>query len=144
MKYLQSFALSLLSFFAPIQGLLIAAIVAIGLDTITGIIKAYKLGGWKAVRSRKASDIGGKILLYNLSIMSCYMIDKYLLHEFVALWFTIEFLFTKLITIVFVLIELKSIKENYEEAYKVDTWKLLMALLKRGKEVKNDINELTN
>lgn len=39
-------------------------------------------------------------------------------------------------------IELVSIKENIEEAFKIDIWALLKKLLSRAKEIKSDIDEL--
>ena len=37
---------------------------------------------------------------------------------------------------------LKSIKENIEEAFKIDIWKMLKKLLNRAKEIKTDINDI--
>jgi hypothetical protein len=51
-------------------------------------------------------------------------------------------MFTKLVAIVLIFIELVSIKENIEEALKIDIWKLLKNTLNRAKEIKTDINQL--
>ena len=39
-------------------------------------------------------------------------------------------------------IELVSIKENIEESFKIDIWKMLKNLLNRAKEIKTDINDI--
>jgi hypothetical protein len=69
-----------------------------------------------------------------------YIIDKFLLNEFVTQHFTIQFMFTKLVAILLIFIELVSIKENIEAALKIDIWKMLKTLLNRAKEVKEDID----
>ena len=140
--YLNYIFSGLILFFAPIQGLLIAVAFGIFLDTFTGIFKSVKLNGWRSIRSRILSNIVSKMLLYQTTILLLYVIDKFLLNEFVKLHFTIDFMFTKLVAILLIFIELVSIKENVEAALKIDIWKMLKNLLKRAKEVKEDINEI--
>lgn len=140
--YLNYILSGLILFFAPIQGLLIAVAFGIFLDTFTGIFKSIKLNGWRSIRSRRLSHIVSKMLLYQITILLLFVIDKFLLNEFVKLHFTIDFMFTKLVAIVLIFIELVSIKENVEEALKIDIWKMLKNLLNRAKEVKTDINQI--
>jgi hypothetical protein len=141
-SYLNYLLSGLILFFAPIQGLLIAVAFGILLDTFTGIFKSVKLNGWCSIRSRRLSHIISKMLLYQTTILLLYVIDKFLLNEFVKLHFTIDFMFTKLVAILLIFIELVSIKENVEEALKIDIWKMLKNLLNRAKEVKEDIDEI--
>jgi Bacteriophage holin family len=141
-SYLNYLLSGLILFFAPIQGLLIAVAFGILLDTFTGIFKSVKLNGWCSIRSRRLSHIISKMLLYQTTILLLYVIDKFLLNEFVKLHFTIDFMFTKLVAILLIFIELVSIKENVEEALKIDIWKMLKNLLNRAKEVKDDIDEI--
>ena len=140
--YLNYIFSGLILFFAPIQGLLIAVAFGIFLDTFTGIFKSVKLNGWRSIRSRILSNIVSKMLLYQTTILLLYVIDKFLLNEFVKLHFTIDFMFTKLVAILLIFIELVSIKENVEAALKIDIWKMLKNLLNRAKEVKADINQI--
>lgn len=138
--YLNYFITGLALFFAPIQGLLIAVGIGIFLDTFTGVFKSIKLNGWVSIRSRRLSHVISKMLLYQLTIIMLYIIDKFLLNEFVTQHFTIQFMFTKLVAILLIFIELVSIKENIEAALKIDVWKMLKNLLNRAKEVKEDID----
>jgi hypothetical protein len=140
--YLNYLITGLALFFAPIQGLLIAVALGIVLDTFTGIFKSIKLNGWVSVRSRKLSNVISKMLLYQICIILLFGIDKFLLNELVSLHFSIKFMFTKLVAIVLIFIELVSIKENIEEALKIDIWKLLKNTLNRAKEIKTDLNQL--
>ena len=140
--YLNYIFTGLILFFAPIYGLLIAVGIAIVLDTFTGIFKSIRLNGWRSIRSRRLSHIVSKMLLYQTTILLLIVIDKFVLNEFIQINFTIKFMFTKLVAILLIFIELVSIKENIEEALKVDIWKILKTILNRAKEVKEDINQI--
>lgn len=142
MKTFQYLAGSVLSFLVPLQGLLIAVGFAIVLDTFTGVFKAIKLGGWAALKSRKLSDIAAKVLLYNMAVLSVYVMDHFLLSGFMKHWFEADYLFTKIIALLLVVIELTSVKENFEAAYKKDLWKLLKTIISRTKEISTDISDL--
>lgn len=141
-KYLHYIIGSIAVLFVPIYGILIAVAMAIILDTFTGIFKSIKLRGWKSIRSRNLSNIVSKMLLYEVCIVFLFLIDKYLLNEFVQHAFGFEFMFTKICAIVLIFIELVSIKENVEESFNIDIWALLKQLLNRAKEVRSDINQI--
>jgi len=140
--YLCYLLTGILIFFAPITGLLIAVSVAIALDTFTGIFKSVKLKGWTSVRSKKLSNVVSKMLLYQVTLTLLFVMDKFLLNEFMVIHFSIPFIFTKLVAILLLFIEMVSIKENVEEALSIDIWKMLKELLNRAKEIKEDINEI--
>ena len=142
MKYLQYLVASILLLFAPVYGLLIAVGTAIILDTFTGVFKSVKLDGWKSIRSRKLSNIVSKMMLYEVCVLLLFLMDKYLLNEFVIRSFGIEYMFTKICAILLIFIELVSVKENIEEAYKIDIWAMLKKLLSRAKEINSDIKDL--
>lgn len=142
MKYLNYLLTSLILFYTPIFGLLIAVGVAICFDTVTGIAKAIKVKGFKSIRSRILSNIISKMALYELCILSLYAIDKYVLNEFIIKWFSIDFMFTKICAIMLIFIELVSIKENIEETFGIDIWNLLKKTFLRAKEIKEDVNEI--
>ena len=142
MKYLQYLSASLLLLFAPIYGLLVAVGAAIILDTFTGIFKAIKLHGFKSIRSRKLSNIVSKMFLYEVCILFLFLMDKFLLNEFIIRTFGIEFMFTKICAILLMFIELVSIKENIEEAFKIEIWPMIKKLLNRAKEIKSDIEDI--
>jgi len=138
--YLTYIFTTLLLFFAPIQGLLISVGTAIALDTIFGIAKAIKLN--QKITSRKLSNIISKFVLYQAAVLLIFTIDTFLLGEFFRIWFSVPYFFTKVVTIILIFIESVSIKENFEEAFKVDVWSIFKKLLTRAKEVKKDIDEI--
>jgi len=144
MKYLNYLLTSILLFYTPIVGLLIGVGVAIIFDTFTGVFKSIKLKGVSSIKSRILSNIISKMALYELCILSLFAIDYYVLNEFVIRSFGINFMFTKICAIMLIFIELVSIKENIEETFGVDLWKLLKNSFNRAKEIKDDVNEITN
>lgn len=135
---------ALLLFFAPIQELVMVVGLAILCDTFTGIYKSVKLDGWKSIRSRKLSNIISKMVLYEISIIVLYPIDKFLLNELLLNIVSVQYFSTKVACVLLILVELTSIKENIEEALKIDIWKTLKNFIKRAKEVSSDYDEIKN
>lgn len=135
---------ALLLFFAPIQQLVMVVGLAILCDTFTGIYKSVKLDGWKSIRSRKLSNIISKMVLYEVSIIVLFPIDKFLLNELLLNIVSVQFFSTKVACVLLILVELTSIKENIEEALKIDIWKTLKNFIKRAKEVSNNYDEIKN
>jgi hypothetical protein len=142
MKYLKYILSSLVLLFVPIYGLLIAVGTAIALDTFTGIFKSIKLTGWCSIRSRILSNIISKMALYEICILLLFVIDKFVLNEFISKWFGFQFMFTKICAILLIFIELVSIKENIEATFKIDIWKLLKKAFLRAKEIKSNVTDL--
>jgi hypothetical protein len=145
---MKSFPLQLLTalllFFAPIQQLVMVVGLAILCDTFTGIYKSVKLDGWKSIRSRKLSNIISKMVLYEIAIIVLFPIDKFLLNELLLNIVSVQFFSTKIACVLLVLVELTSIKENIEEALKIDIWKTLKNFIKRAKEVSNNVDDIKN
>jgi hypothetical protein len=142
MKYINYFFASLILLFVPIYGLLIAVGSAIILDTFTGIFKSIKLEGLQSIRSRKLSNVISKMALYEICIVFLFLIDKFVLNEFIQHAFGFGFMFTKICAILLIFVELVSIKENIEASFKVDIWQLLKTAFNRAKEIKADFNEI--
>jgi hypothetical protein len=143
MKYINYIFASLVLLFVPIYGLLISVGAAIILDTITGIFKSIKINGIKSIRSRKLSNVISKMALYEVCILLLFVMDKFVFNEFIKGAFGFEFMFTKICAILLMFTELVSIKENVEESFNIDIWKLLKSTFNRAKEIKSDINEIT-
>lgn len=143
MKYLNYLISSVIVMFVPIQGILIAVGAAIILDTFTGVFKSVKTNGWRSVRSRKLSQIVSKMLLYEICVIFLFVIDKFILNEFIFKWLSIDYMFTKICAILLIFIELVSIKENIEAAYNIKIWELLKKAFLRAKEVKDNIEDIS-
>jgi hypothetical protein len=135
--FLLYLSVSFCLFFAPIKGLLIAVGVAIALDTMFGVFKAIRIK--EEINSRRMSNIVSKFVLYQMSVLLLFAIDKFLLGEFFKIWFQIDNFFTKVVAIILIFIEMTSIKENFEVAFKVNIWNLLKTTIQRAKYIKNEI-----
>jgi hypothetical protein len=142
MKYLNYLISSILIMFVPIHGILIAVGSSIMLDTFTGVFKSIKINGWSSIKSRKLSQVISKMLLYEVCILFLYMIDKFILNEFIFKCLSVDYMFTKVCAILLIFVELTSIKENIQEAYNIKIWDMLKDAFLRAKEVKDNINEI--
>lgn len=142
MRYINYVFASLALLFVPIHGLLISVGASIILDTFTGVFKSVKLNGWRSIKSRKLSNVISKMALYEICILLLFVIDKYVLNEFIKHAFGFDFMFTKVCSIVLIFVELVSIKENIEESFDIKIWLLLKKAFNRAKEIKNDIDEI--
>lgn len=129
-------------FFTPILGLIICVGFAIVFDTITGILKAVKVGGWVSVTSRNLSQIISKMVLYQGCLLLLYTMDFHLLNELSKHFISVPFFATKLTCVLLLFIEMVSVKENIEIALNVNIWQLLKIGINRAKELKDDFNNL--
>jgi hypothetical protein len=80
--------------------------------------------------------------LYEICILLLFVIDKFVLNEFISKWFGFQYMFTKICAILLIFIELVSIKENIEATFKIDIWKLLKKAFLRAKEIKSNVTDL--
>jgi len=142
MKYLNYIFSSLILLFVPVHGILVAVAASIVLDTFTGIFKSIKLDGWSSIKSKKLSHVVSKMLLYEICVLFLFVMDKFILNEFIENYFGFQFMFTKICAILLIFIELVSIKENIEQAYKIKIWDMLKKAFLRAKEVKDNIENL--
>lgn len=130
----------LMAFFAPIVGLVATVGLLIFSDTILAIYRAHRLG--ETITSRKMSRLVSKLVLYEASILLVFMVDHFLLGEFVSTLTSIPNFITKLSAIGLAGIELKSINESLQ-MLGINVWSSLKAILARTKEIKGDIEEIT-
>ena len=128
------------SFFLPISGILILIAFAILFDTLTGIWKSVHLK--EKVTSRGLSQIISKILLYETTVLLFFLIDKFLVSDIVAQFFSVEYLVTKVLALVLVSIEVVSINENYKAIYGKDLYASLKLLFRRAKQITSEYKNI--
>ena len=141
MKLFQSLIISLFAFVLPVQGILIAVGAAIALDTCTGVYKSIKTA--HPLISRRFADVILKMFVYELVTLMIFTIDHFLLSEFFKLWFPADYFFTKSCAMVLIFTEMVSIKENIEQAHGINILKQMRNALKRTKDLKDDVFDLT-
>lgn len=127
-------------FFAPLKGILITVAAFIVLDTISGI--------WKSkvnkvpITSKGLSAAVSKMLLYQLSVITVFLLDYYVIGDILKGVFGIEGLAVKVTAMLLIFIEGQSINENYKVAKGVDLWKEFKKLLMRVKEVTTEVSSM--
>lgn len=128
------------AFFMPISGILFLVGFLILIDTITGIWKAKKLK--QPITSRKLSAIVSKLALYECAVIMLFCIDFWILDAIVLKFFSVPLMVTKITALTLCSIELISISENYKVIYGINIWQSLKNLLKRGAELKDDVDKI--
>ena len=135
----KAFLITLIGFIAPIKGLLLVVGLSIAADTIIGIYKAKKLK--QKITSHRLSAVITKMLLYQSAVITSFILEKYLLGEFVLLFSSISFLLTKLLAVVLISVELKSVDESYKIITGVSLIDKAKKLLTRYKKIKKEIQD---
>lgn len=130
----------ILALFSPIQGILITVGLCIFADTALGIWKAKKLG--ETITSHKLFRVVSKMAIYQLTVMLFFLIDKFILGDILASFFSIEFLLTKVIALILASIEVFSMDENVRAVKGKGLWHAFKRLTKVATEVSNDVKKI--
>jgi hypothetical protein len=137
--FLKTALITFLVFISPIKGLIYLISFAVAFDTIFAIYVNVKLKGLKSFRSTKLFNIVVKSFFYMGSIVFAFLIDKFM---FEGKLFEIPNLISKIITFVWVYIEVKSIDETSMKYGNKSLWVLFKELISKAKDLKNDIKEI--
>jgi len=113
-----------LAVFLPIKELMLTIGFLVAADLVVGVWKAIKTG--QRIRSRRMSDTVTKLLLYQLAIMSGFLIETFIISELIPV--------TKLIATVIAIIEFKSIIESIEAVTGKDLWSKIKTIIGRKSE----------
>ncbi len=113
-----------LAVFLPIKELMLTIGFLVGADMVVGIWKALKLK--QRIRSRRMSDTITKLLLYQIAIMSGFLIETFIISELIPI--------TKLVATVIAVIEFKSIVESIESVTGKDLWSKIKTIIGRKSE----------
>ncbi|NBN88239.1 MAG: hypothetical protein EBV32_04020 [Proteobacteria bacterium] len=135
---LSIFLLSLCSILAPIKPMIIIAVLFIWMDMFFGIWRSVKIGGWKAIRSRRLSNTISKSLLYAGAIVAIYLLEKYVLADILGMFISVDLILTKAFTFFCAFVEIKSVNESYEDITGKNVLKSFKDFLTRTKQ---DLNE---
>lgn len=138
---LQKFILVILAFLLPIKPVLLTVAVFIAVDTASGVYRAKKRK--EGVSSRRLSNIVYKMIAYQAAVILIYILEKNILQDFVALFTNMQFIATKLVAMTLITIELTSINENVKLATGVNLWDRFINALRRAKDVKDELIDIT-
>lgn len=137
---IKSVCISFLTFIMPIKGLLILTGSAVLADTIFAIYASIKMYGIGSFKSTKLFNIVVKTFFYLGSIVMAFLIDKYIIEG--NLIFGVNLLISKVITIFWLYIEIKSIDETSIKLGNKSLYVLIKTFMKKAKDLKQDINEI--
>jgi peptidoglycan biosynthesis protein MviN/MurJ (putative lipid II flippase) len=137
--FIKTVLITFLVFISPIKGLIYLISFAVVFDTIFAIYVSIKQKGINSFRSTKLFNIVVKTFFYMGSIVFAYLLDCYI---FEGKIFDIPNLISKVITFVWVYIEVKSIDETSIKLGNKSLWVLFKELISKAKDVKNDIKEI--
>jgi len=112
---------AILSIIAPIIPFMMTILVLIVFDFIAGIWRALKTD--EAITSRKMSNTISKMVLYQIAILTLFLLEKYILLEVVPV--------TKIAVGFIAIIETKSILESIEIVTGVKIWNKIKNLFER-------------
>lgn len=137
-QYVWTLLTIIISFLAPIQGLLLLMIAFVLVDTITGIYTSVKLKGKESFRSGILFNIVPKIFMYLSTIILAYGVDVLIINEI----FGMKYILAKILSIIFIYTEIKSIDENSMKLGNRSFWTVLKEIIRRLTNIKKDINKL--
>lgn len=129
LNHLNAIFVSIVAIITPVQPLMLTVGFLIVVDFIFAIYRAYKTG--EAITSRKMGNTIPKIILYNISILSLYLVNKYVINSGLPL----EKIAAGLISIV----EIKSCDESFKIIYGWSLWDKVKKIISRGKSTTKDL-----
>jgi hypothetical protein len=154
-KYKLLKALSVIAtFLSPIGFIMILIGVAIIVDTIMGRWAAKHVArrDGKDVRlfvtsekTRKGMTV--KMLVYNLIIITLFVLDKYIMNDFVMYLFEnfpIDFVITKAVGIILILVEYDSMDEKYYIVYGVRIGEKMKKIVRKVKSTTKSLKEFSD
>lgn len=126
--FIHGLVISLLAVFSPVVPLLLTIGFLIVLDFIVGIYRAWKLN--EPITSRKMGNSISKMLLYQITILSLWVFEIYIIGSIIPI--------TKIGGGLIAVTEIKSIDESVEKMTGIGVWKKITKILKRGQSDTKD------
>ena len=137
---LKPMLLSLMTFFVPIQGLLLLLVLMVIIDTIMAIYVSIKMKGIKSFRSALLrKGMTAKIFLYLGTVIVAYMVDVYILN---GATFGIQHLLSKGLSAIWTYAEIKSMDENSMKLGNRSFFIIVSEFFKKITGFKDEINKI--
>lgn len=140
MKYIMNFLLTIVTFLAPIQGILILLIGFITFDTLMAIYVSVKMKGWKSFRSALLrKGMTSKVFLYLGTVILAFLIDMFIMG---GSTFGIQHLFSKGLAAIWCYAEIKSGDENSMKLGNRSFFVITKEFFKKMTGYKDDIEKI--
>lgn len=138
LKIYTSLFLPIIVFFAPIYVMVFLVGVSTIVDTAFGIWKAKSLG--EEVDSKKCRQgLVPKIKSYVIIVLLLFVADFYIVNEFTKLFIDIEYVSTKIVSLVLIVIEVRSMDESFKKVKGYSFIDKLYDNVRNIKKVKDDM-----
>ena len=139
-KIYGSLLLPVILFFAPIAWMIFLVGLSTIIDTGFGVWKAKSLG--EEVSSKLCrKGLVPKVRSYVIMVLLLYMADYYIINELTKLFINVEFISTKLVSLVLIVIEVKSMDESFNKVKGYSFINKLYKNVKSIKKAKEDIQQ---
>ena len=132
----------ILAFLLPIKEMMFIVALMILIDTATGLYKSRKLK--IPITSNRLSALISKLFLYEMCLITSFIVDKYVIGEFIGIFSNIPLFLTKVVCIFMIGVEITSITENYKAVTGFSVWDKFKQMTRRIKDVKQEIEEIKN
>ena len=137
-KIYGSLLLPVILFFAPIAWMVFLVGLSTIIDTGFGVWKSKSLG--EEVSSKICrKGLVPKVRSYVIMVLLLYMADYYIINELTKLFINVEFISTKLVSLVLIVIEVKSMDESFSKVKGYSFIEKLYSNVKSIKKAKEDI-----
>jgi hypothetical protein len=138
LSVLHTVLLTLITFFAPIYGVILTVISFVLFDTAIAYWRVKKTGvKWTSKKLRVG--LVQKSITYVALIVLFFLMDKFILNEFVKTFVNIDYFLTKALTLIFIFIEFTSIDESYTIVRGKSIFQSLKELIGKANDIKNDL-----
>lgn len=138
-KVYSSLLLPIIVFFTPIYFMVFLVGMSTIIDTGFGVWKAKSLG--EEVSSKLCrKGLVPKIKSYVTIVLLLFVADYYIVNEFTKLFIDIEFVSTKLVSLVLIVIEVRSMDESFNKVKGYSFIDKLYSNVKSIKKAKEDIH----
>jgi len=116
---------AILGVLTPVAPIIYTLTFVIICDFLFGIYRAYKAK--EEITSRKMAQTLPKLFLYNVIIIALFLVDKYVMNTGIGL--------EKVAATLMILIEMKSVDENFKIIFGYSLWNKVIDSIERGKSI---------
>lgn len=139
-SYISGLFKALLIFLSPIKYIVLLVALSTIIDTFFGVWRAYKTN--VSIQSKKLRHgFVPKLITYCFAVIITYCTDFYILNDLTQTVVAVDFLSTKLLALVLISIEVKSMDESFQAVKGYSFLDKIIGTLKRVKDVKKEMQE---
>ena len=140
-EYILTAAVALMLFFAPINGIIFIVAFSSVLDTCFGVWRSYSKGESITSKAFRHGFIP-KILSYIGVVMMVYVSDVFIINALTQLVISVEFLATKLVALILISIEVKSMDESFTDVKGYSFIQKARKIIDKFKDIKKELKTI--